>query len=147
MKKSKTKQTMKQIFINLPVKDVEASMLFYTKLGFELNTLFTFDDQKCMAWGDQIYLMLQSLEMFRKGNKKDLPDPKKNAIATFTLPVESIDRVDQIIEIGLQAGGTEPAPMIDEGFMQIRNLEDPDGHHWGIIYLDLEKFRQKTGKW
>jgi len=59
---------MKQIFINLPVKDVEASMCFYAQLGFTVNPLFTFDDQKCMAWSDQIYLMLQSFEKFKSGN-------------------------------------------------------------------------------
>ncbi|MGG9961174.1 VOC family protein [Ferruginibacter sp. SUN106] len=137
---------MKQIFINLPVKDVDASMNFYTQLGFSVNPLFTFDDQKCMVWCDQVYLMLQTYDMFKSGNKKDLPDTKKNTIATFTLPVESLEKVNEIIENGLKAGGTEPTPIIDEGFMQVRNIEDLDGHHWGIIYLDIEKFKQMTGK-
>ena len=137
---------MKQIFINLPVKDVEASMNFYTKLGFTVNPLFTFDDQKCMIWSDQIYLMLQTYQMFKSGNKKNLPDTKENAIATFTLPVESLDRVNEIIENGLKAGGVERTPMLDEGFMQIRNIEDLDGHNWGIIYLDIEKFKKTMGR-
>lgn len=137
---------MKQIFINLPVKDVEASMAFYQQLGFTVNPLFTFDDQKCMLWGDQIHIMLQSVEMFNSGNKKHLPDMKTNATATFTLPVESLDKVNEIIEKGLKAGGRESTPMIDEGFMQVRNMEDLDGHNWGIIYLDIEKYKQVTGK-
>ena len=137
---------MKQIFINLPVKDVEASMDFYRQLGFTVNPLFTFDDQKCMVWSDQIYLMLQTYKMFKSGNKKDLPDAKKNALATFTLPVENLDKVNEIIENGLMAGGTESTPMLDEGFMQIRNIEDLDGHNWGIINLDIDKFKQMTGK-
>lgn len=137
---------MKQIFINLPVKDVEASMVFYTQLGFKVNPLFTFDDQKCMVWSEQIYVMLQTLKMAESGNKKNLADPKKNTIATFTLPVESLDKVNEIIENGLKAGGTEPTPMIDEGFMQVRNLEDLDGHIWGIIYLNIDKFKEMTGK-
>ncbi len=68
---------MKQIFINLPVKDVSASMEFYTQLGFTVNPLFTFDNQKCMIWSDQIYVMLQTYEMFKSGNKENLPDTKK----------------------------------------------------------------------
>jgi len=67
---------MKQIFINLPVQDLNAAQLFYTALGFTVNPLFTFDDQKCMVWCDQVYVMLQSIEMFEKGNKKNLADPK-----------------------------------------------------------------------
>ena len=137
---------MKQIFINLPVKDVQASMDFYIQLGFTVNPLFTFDDQKCLVWSNEIYLMLQSREMFKSGNKKNIADPKENTIATFTLPVESLDRVNEIIEKGLKAGGIEPTPILDEGFMQVRNIEDLDGHNWGIIYLDIEKFKQMTGK-
>ena len=82
--------------------------------------------------------------MFKSGNKKDLPDAKKNAIATFTLPVESLAKVNEMIEKGIKAGGTESTPMIDEGFMQVRNIEDLDGHNWGIIYLDIDKFKQMT---
>ncbi len=121
-------------------------MNFYSQLGFAVNPLFTFDNQKCMTWGDQIYLMLQTYEMFKSGNKKDLPDAKKNAIATFTLPVESLAKVNEMIEKGIKAGGTESTPMIDEGFMQVRNIEDLDGYNWGIIYLDIDKFKQMTKK-
>lgn len=137
---------MKQIFINLPVKDVEASVFFYTQLGFKVNPLFSFDDQKCMVWSDQIFVMLQTLKMFESVNKKNLADPKKNTIATFTLPVESLDKVNEIVENGLKAGGIEPTPIIDEGFMQVRNIEDLDGHIWGIIYLDIDKFKEVTGR-
>ena len=137
---------MKQIFINLPVKNVEASMNFYTQLGFTVNPLFTFDDQKCMVWSDQIYVMLQTIEMFKSGNKKNIADTKENTTATFTLPVESIHRLNEIIENALKAGGTEPMKTIDEGYMQVRNIEDLDGHHWGIIFLDIDKFKKITGK-
>lgn len=137
---------MRQIFINLPVKNVEASMDFYTQLGFTVNPLFTFDNQKCMVWTDQIYIMLQTLEMSKTGEKKNIADPKKNRIATFTLPVESIVKVNEIMDKGLKAGGTESTELIDKGFMQIRNIEDLDGHNWGIIYLDIEKFKKMTGK-
>ena len=137
---------MKQLFINLPVKNLEASMNFYTQLGFTINPLFTFDDQKCMVWSDQIYVMLQTLEMFKSGNKKNIADPKENTTATFTLPVESLEQLNEIIENGLKAGGTEPTKTIDEGFMQLRNLEDLDGHNWGIIYLNIDKFQEMTGR-
>ena len=137
---------MKQLFINLPVKNLEASMHFYTELGFRVNPLFTFDNQKCMVWGDQIYLMLQSYAMFQSGNTKNMADPKENTIATFTLPVASLDQLNTMMEKGLQAGGTEPTPLLDEGFMQVRNIEDLDGHHWGIICLDMDQFKAMTGK-
>lgn len=133
---------MKQIFINLPVKNAEASMDFYTQLGFTNYPLFTDEHQKCMVWSEQIYVMLLSQEVFRSYTKKPIPDTKNNTAATFTLPVESLDRVNEIIESGLKAGGTEPMPMQDEGFMQVRSIEDLDGHTWGVIYLDLDKFKE-----
>ena len=137
---------MKQIFINLPVQDPDRSMAFYQQLGFTVNPLFTFDDQKCMAWGEHIYVMLQNADLFKKGNRKPLADAKQTTIATFTLPVDSSEQMNAIMEQGLQAGGTEAMPMIDEGFMQVRNLEDLDGHIWGIIYIDIAKFKLVTGK-
>ena len=133
---------MKQIFINLPVEDLEKSMNFYTQLGFTNYLLFTGDNQKCMAWGEKIYLMLQSKEFFSSGNKKPLAETKNNIAASFTLPVESLDRVNEIIESGLKAGGSEPMDMLDEGFMQVRSIEDLDGHIWGVIYLDMDKFKE-----
>lgn len=137
---------MKQLFINLPVKNVAVSMNFYTQLGFTVNPLFTFDDQKCMAWTDQVYVMLQTLDMSKKGETKNIADPKENRIATFTLPVESLDKMNEIMKKGLEAGGTEPTALIDEGFLQLRNIEDPDGHNWGILFLHIEKFKNKTGR-
>lgn len=137
---------MKQLFINLPVRDVTISQQFYTALGFTVNSLFTFDDQKCMMWGNQVFLMLQNHAKFHSGNKKELADSTTSAIATFTLPLDSLEAVNRMMEAGLAAGGKEPAPMIDEGFMQVRTLEDPDGHLWGLLFIDLEKFRVATGK-
>lgn len=133
---------MKQIFINLPVNNAEASMEFYKQMGFTNYPLFTDENQKCMVWSEQIYVMLQSPQIFSSYNKKPVPDIKNNIAATYTLPVESVERVNEIIENGLQAGGKEPVPMLDEGFMQVRAIEDLDGHTWGVIYLDVEAFKE-----
>lgn len=133
---------MNQIFINLPVHDADASMEFYRQLGFTVNPLFTFEKQRCMAWSDQILVMLQTHEMFQSGNKKTIPDARKNTTASFTLPVESIEKMNEIVEHGLAAGGKESILLIDEVFMQVRTIEDPDGHTWGIICLDVEKFKE-----
>lgn len=133
---------MKQIFINLPVEDLEKSMSFYTQLGFTNDPLFTGENQKCMVWSESIYVMLQSKKFFNTYNKNPFPDTKTSLAASFTLPVESLDRVNEIIENGLKAGGIEPVPMRDEGFMQIRTIEDLDGHTWGIIYLDMNKVKE-----
>jgi len=135
-----------QIFINLPVENLEKSVSFYLKLGFSVYPLFTFNDQKCMSWGEQILLMLHSKEFLNSDNKKLFPNKNEYLTPSFSLPVESLEKVNFIAESGLKAGGKEPNPMIDEGFMQVRTIEDIDGYSWGIIYLDIEKFKKMTGK-
>lgn len=133
---------MKKIFINLPVEDLDKSMRFYAQMGFINYALFTGENQKCMLWSEHIYVMLQSKAFFNSHNKKQLVDSKNNIASSHTLPVESLDMLNEIIENGLKSGGTEPTPMINEGFMQVRTIEDLDGHTWGIIYLDENKFME-----
>ena len=137
---------MKQLFINLPVENVEKSMELYTQLGFTNKALFSDDQQKCMVWSEHIYVMLIAQEKFKSYSKKPISGNKNTVDAYFTLPVESLERVNEIVESGLKAGGKEPIPMIDEGFMQIRKIEDFDGHTWDIVFLDTEKFKENTVK-
>lgn len=135
---------MKQIFLNIPVADLEKSKRFYTQLGFTHYPRFTGTNQVCMAWSDQVLVMLQAKGFFNIGNSKSIAETKKQLSATFTLPVESLKMMNRIVENGLLAGGSEPAPLIDEGFMQVRAIEDLDGHIWNFIHLDMEKFTQKA---
>jgi len=99
-----------------------------------------------MSLGEQILLMLHSKEFLNSDNKKLFPNKNEYLTPSFSLPVESLEKVNFIAESGLKAGGKEPNPMIDEGFMQVRTIEDIDGYSWGIIYLDIEKFKKMTGK-
>ncbi len=135
---------MKQLFINLPVNDLEQSMQFYLALGFTINTLFTDEDQKCMVWSDTIYLMLQSRQFSNSYLEKQKIDARKYQMPSFTLPVESTELVNEMMEKGIKAGGHEPTSTISVDFMFLRSIEDLDGYIWGIMYLDQVKF--KTNK-
>ncbi|WP_295116954.1 VOC family protein [uncultured Chitinophaga sp.] len=130
---------MKQVFINLAVKDVEKSMDFYTRIGFSINPQFSDDQTKCMVWSDTIFVMIMSHEKFSSFTKKPLADTKNGIAALFALSAESVDKVNEIVENGLAAGGTEPMPMMDYGFMQLRKIEDFDGHTWEIFFMDMTK--------
>lgn len=130
---------MKQVFINLAVKDIDRSMHFYTQLGFTLNPQFSDDQAKCMVWSDAIFVMIMSHEKFKTFTTKPIADTKSNIAGLFALSVESVDRVNEIVVNGLKAGGTEPMPMIDYGFMQLRKIEDFDGHTWEIFFMDATK--------
>lgn len=129
----------KQIFINLAVKDLQKSMDFYTALGFSNNPQFSDDTAKCMMWSESIYIMLLTHEKFSSFITKPIADTKSNVAGLFSLSMESIDEMNQLIENGLKAGGTEPVEIRDYDFMQQRTIEDFDGHTWEIFYMDMSK--------
>jgi predicted lactoylglutathione lyase len=130
----------KQVFINLAVKDVQKSMDFYTALGFTNNPQFSDDSGKCMMWSENIFVMLLSHEKFAGFITKPIADTKNNVAGLFSLSVESVEEVNNIVTNGLQAGGTEPTEFRDYGFMQQRTIEDFDGHTWEIFFMDMTKF-------
>jgi uncharacterized protein len=137
----------KQIFINLAVSDVQKSMDFYTALGFINNPQFSDDNGKCMVWSDHIFVMILSYDKFKFFATKPLADTKSNLAALFSLSLNSLDEVNNVMANGLKAGGIEPHEMRDYGFMQQRSIEDFDGHTWEIFYMDISKFpTQKTEK-
>jgi uncharacterized protein len=131
---------MKQIFINLAVKDLQKSMDFYTKMGFTNNPQFSDDSGKCMVWSENIFVMIMTHEKFKTFASKPLADTKSNLAGLFSLSVDSLDEVNRITNEAINAGGTEPSEMRDYGFMQQRTIEDFDGHTWEVFYMDITKF-------
>jgi uncharacterized protein len=131
---------MKQIFIDLPVQDVEKSMEFYTQFGFANNPQFSDETAKCMVWSDSIFLMIMNHEKFMSFSTKLIADTKSNLAGLFSLSLDSVDEMNTMAEKGIKAGGVEPMPMKDYGFMQLRQIEDFDGHTWEIFFMDMSKF-------
>lgn len=134
----------KQIFINLAVKDLQKSMDFYTALGFTNNPQFSDNSGKCMVWSDHIFLMIMTHEKFKTFTSKPIADTKSGIAGLFSLSVGSVNEVNKIMTMGLNAGGIEPNEMRDYGFMQQRTIEDFDGHTWEVFYMDMSKFPQQA---
>ena len=130
----------KQIFINLAVADLQKSMDFYTALGFSNNPQFSDDTAKCMVWSENIFVMLLNHEKFSTFTTKQIADTKSKIAGLFSLSLESIDEVNNLMTNGLKAGGIEPNEMRDYGFMQQRTIEDFDGHTWEVFFMDMTKF-------
>ena len=133
----------KQVFINLPVKDLQKSMDFYLALGFTNNPQFSDDTAKCMVWSENIFVMIMTREKFSTFATKPLADTKSNLAGIFSLSVDSIEEINSMVTNGLNAGGTEPSEMRDYGFMQQRTIEDFDGHTWEVFYMDITQFPTK----
>jgi predicted lactoylglutathione lyase len=130
----------KQIFINLAVKDLQKSMDFYTALGFTNNPQFSDDSGKCMVWSENIFVMIMTHEKFKTFATKPIADTKSSLAGLFSLSLDSLDQVNNLMKSGLKAGGIEPHEMRDYGFMQQRTIEDFDGHTWEIFFMDITKF-------
>jgi len=129
----------KQVFINLAVKNLPKSVSFYTALGFSENPQFSDDSGKCMMWSEHIYVMLLNHEKFKTFITKPIAETQSSVAALYSLSVNSIDEVDEIMANGLNAGGIEPNEAKDYGFMFQRTIEDFDGHTWEIFFIDMTK--------
>lgn len=131
---------MKQIFINLPVKDLARSTEFYLKMGFTINPQFSDESGKCMVWSEHIFVMIMTHDKFNSFSSKPIVDTNKNIAAIMSLSVESVEIVNKAADQAISAGGKESAEMKDYGFMQLRTIEDFDGHTWEIFFMDMSKF-------
>ncbi len=136
----------KQVFINLAVNDLEKSMTLYTKMGFTNNPQFSDNTAKCMVWSENIFVMIMTYEKFKSFATKPLADTKNSLGGIFSLSVESVDKINEIVNNAILAGGIEPTEMKDYGFMQQRTVEDFDGHIWEIFYMDMSKFPAEENK-
>ncbi|KAA5537103.1 glyoxalase/bleomycin resistance/extradiol dioxygenase family protein [Taibaiella lutea] len=132
-----------KIFINLPVADLKKSMDFYTQIGFSVNPQFTDETAAAMVFSDEIFVMLLTHEKFSMFTTKPISNAGQHASAIFALEVESPEKMNKMVDSALAAGGREPLEGKDYGFMQQRSMEDPDGHLWEVLFMDMSKFPQQ----
>jgi uncharacterized protein len=130
-----------QIFINLPVKHLNKSMAFFTKLGFTFNPQFTDEKAACMIIGENIYAMLLVEEFFRTFTKKEIIDARKSTEVILALAADKKERVDELAKLAIEAGGITPSEPQDLGFMYSRNFQDLDGHLWEVLYMEAEAIK------
>lgn len=128
-----------KIFVNLPVKDLNKSMEFFTKLGFKNNPQFTDETAACMIISDDIYAMLLTHKKFKGFIKKEIADTSKNSEVILALSVDTKEKVDEMFDKAIAAGGTETTAFLDLGFMVQRSFQDLDGHLWEVFFMDMSK--------
>ncbi|MFK3677691.1 VOC family protein [Microbacterium sp. NPDC090218] len=129
---------MTKVFVNLPTSDLERAKAFYTALGCEISPQFTDENAACIVWSDDIYFMVLKREFFATFTDKPIADPNEVAQVSVAFSQDSRDEVDAILAKGLAAGGAEPKPAQDYGFMYSRDLDDPDGNSLGFLYMTPE---------
>jgi predicted lactoylglutathione lyase len=127
---------LKTIFISLPVADLQASTAFYQALGFTPNPQLSEPGSgTCMQWSDAIHVMLLTHAKWRTFTQRPFP-PEGTSASMLTLSMESRAAVDAMNEAAAAHGGrADVNPVEDHGFMYGRDLADPDGHLWGVVWM------------
>jgi predicted lactoylglutathione lyase len=127
----------KLIFVNLPVSDLKRSVAFYEAIGAKNNPQFTDDTAACMVFSDTIHVMLLTHDKFAQFTPKRIADAHATSEVLIAISADSREAVDEITEKALAAGGREPREKQDYGFMYGRSFEDPDGHIWEPMWMDM----------
>ncbi len=125
-----------KIFVNLPVKDLDKTKGFFTKLGYTFNPQFTDDKAACMIIGEDIFIMLLIEEFFKSFTKKEIADATKSTETIICLSADSREKVDEMVSKAIAAGGSSPNPKQDHGFMYGHGFQDLDGHLWEVMWMD-----------
>jgi predicted lactoylglutathione lyase len=125
-----------QIFVNLPVKNVERTRAFFSSLGYTFNEQFSNESAICMVVSDTIHVMLLVESFFQTFTKKPVADATKSTEVLVCLSCDSRAEVDALVAKALAAGGAAPNAPQDHGFMYAHGYEDLDGHQWELVYMD-----------
>lgn len=126
----------KQIFVNLPVKNLERSIDFFTQLGFTFNPQFTDETATCMIVADNIFVMLLTEAKFKNFTPKEICNAQKFTEVLLALSYESSATVDDMVRKAVAAGGNAYSDPQDHGFMYQHGFADLDGHIWELFYMD-----------
>ncbi len=134
--KAKTAAAPQQIYVNLRVTDLKASIAFFTKLGFSFNPQFTDDTATCMIVGENIFVMLLTEAKFESLAPKALCGAKRGTEVLVCLSRSSRDDVDAMVRKAVAAGGSTYDGPQDHGFMYQHGFQDLDGHIWELVHMN-----------
>jgi len=119
-----------KIFVNLPVRNLNKSVEFFTRLGFTFNPQFTEETATCMIVADDIFIMLLTEDKFKTFTPKEICDATKSTEVLVCLSLDSREKVDDIVRKAVAAGGSTYSEPQDHGFMYGHGFQDMDGHIW-----------------
>lgn len=131
-----TPNQSRKLFVNLPVRDLQRSIEFFTKLGFTFNPQFTDETGTCMIISEEAYVMLLVEARFKDFTRKQICDTATSTEGLFALSAASRAEVDELVNTAIAAGGTHALDPQDHGFMYGWSFYDLDGHHWEVFYMD-----------
>jgi len=128
-----------QIFLTLPVADLQKSIAFFKALGFTNNQQFSDDTAACIVINDNISVMLGTHDKFRTFTPKAVCDTSQSVEVLISLSCDTRERVDELVAKALAAGGTTYDEPEDLGFMYSHSFVDLDGHGWGVLHMSAQQ--------
>jgi predicted lactoylglutathione lyase len=131
-----------KVFINLPVRDLDRSVEFFTNLGFSFNPQFSDDKAGCMVVSDSIFVMLLTETYFKTFIDTGVCDANQQTEVLIALDADSVEEVKEFISKAHSLGGRIYAEPKDHGFMYQHSFADLDGHKWELVYMDMSQFAQ-----
>jgi len=126
----------RKLFANVPVRDLNRSMDFFSKLGFTFNPKFTDDKAASMIVSEEAFVMLLTEPFFKTFTRKEICNTGTSTESLFALSCSSRAEVDELVKKAVAAGGTHAMDPMDHGFMYGWSFYDLDGHHWEVIWMD-----------
>ncbi|MDQ8705118.1 VOC family protein [Streptomyces sp. LHD-70] len=124
------------IFVNLATGDLGAARKFFTALGYEINAQFSDETTASIPLGDTIVVMLHTPEKYAEFTKKQIVDSTTSSEVLLALSAETREKVDELVEKAVAAGGQVTGETQDHGFMYGRAFDDLDGHTWEVVWMD-----------
>jgi predicted lactoylglutathione lyase len=134
----------KDIWINLPAKDINKSRDFFIAIGFKANEgMGNSEHSAAIKIGSKnIILMLFEENVFKNIVGRDFTDTTKSSEVLFSFDAESKEEIDELAKKVEKAGGSlfsKPAEM--QGWMYGFGFSDLDGHRWNALHMDFSKMK------
>jgi len=133
-----------KLFVNLPVKDLQKSVEFFTRLGFEFDPRFTDDKATCMIIGADSAVMLLVESRFKEFTKKEIATATTHTETILALSADSREAVDEMVGKAIDAGGQPSNEPTDMGGMYGWSFQDIDGHLWEVVWMDSNVLALET---
>lgn len=126
----------RRLFVNLPVRDLDRSKEFFAKLGFAFDPQFTGETAACMVINGETSVMLLTQAFFKTLTERAICDTSTHTQALFSFSCESRAEVDALVKLAVDHGGKAAGEAQDHGFMYDWGFYDPDGHGWGVLWMN-----------
>lgn len=130
----------KNVFINLPVRDLAAATRVYEAIGCTMNPQFSDDQASSMVWSDTVTFHLLATDYFATFTPRPVGNARESSQMLVALAAESREAVDAIVEAAASAGGAaDPRAVQDHGWLYNRTVEDADGNILEIVWLNADE--------